>query len=512
MLSSPRMARSVAACALIVAIATALMLARNHGHFFYPLDDPYIHLRVAQQIARGGYGINAGEFSSPSSSVLWPFLLAPFAWLPLSAFVLVPFVLDIGLVLGETALIYAILERALSVPGEPRARPVSLTIVIIVCCNVVGVALTGLEHSLQGLLTLLIVRGLLILARDDQPKPQVDRWLLVAIALLPLVRFEGALISLSAVAFAWSRGRPITLVPLALGGLGVVAFGAWLMRHGLPPLPSSVLVKIATRLPRSFVEHSVPVVIVVCLLPTLRPAWRLRAAPRRALPFVLPVATVIVYATQMIFVAWYGRYEVFLFLYVLGLLPALFPDACRVLLARGPLPALRSRRALLYGGGILATIYTLPLVGFPIASHDIMLQPAEVARFTRQLWRRPVAIDDLGLASLGADAYVLDLLGLGSDTARRALTSPAAAPQLVALAQREHVDLAAIYAFPNALTTGQGWLHVADLTVDTTNFVLPVPTVQIWTRDAATAAEARARLREYARALPPEVRLTLANR
>jgi hypothetical protein len=501
-------ARSVAACALIVAVATALMLARNHGHFFYPLDDPYIHLRVAQRIARGGYGINAGEFSSPSSSVLWPFVLAPFAWLPLSLFVLVPFVLDVGLVLGETALIYAILARVLTAPGEARVRPVMLTIVIIVACNVIGVALTGLEHSLQGLLTLLIVRGLVILTREDR----LDRWLLVGIALLPLVRFEGALISLSAVAFAWSRGRPITIVPLALGGLGVVAFGAWLMSHGLPPLPSSVLVKIATRVPRSFVEHSVPAIIVVCLLPTLRPAWRLRAEPRRALPYLLPVATVIVYATQMIFVAWYGRYEVFLFLYVLGLLLALFPDACRALLTRGPLHALRSRRALLYGGGILATIYTLPLVGFPIASHDIMLQPAEVARFTRQLWRRPVAIDDLGLASLGADAYVLDLLGLGSDTARRALSSPAAGPQLVALAKRQHVDLAAIYAFPNALTTEQGWLHIADLTVDTTNFVLPVPTVQIWTRDAATAAEAHALLRQFARALPAEVRLTVANR
>lgn len=504
------MARTVAACALIVAIATALMLAQNHGHFFYPLDDPYIHLRVAQRIAHGGYGINAGEFSSPSSSVVWPFLLAPFAWLPLGAFVLVPFVLNVGLLLGETALVYAILVRALAAPGEPRPRPVTLTIVIIVCLNVVGVALTGLEHSLQGLLTLLIARGLIILAREDR----LDRWLLVAIALLPLVRFEGALISLAAVAFAWSRGRPMAIVPLALGGLGVVAFGAWLMSHGLPPLPSSVLVKIATRVPRSFVEHSVPVVIVVCLLPTLRPAWRLRAEPRRALPYLLPVATVVIYATQMIFVAWYGRYEVFLFLFLLGLLLALFPDEARALLGRGPLHALRSSRALLYGGGILATIYTLPLVGFPIASHDIQLQPAEVARFVRQFWRRPVAIDNLGLASLGRDDYddyVLDLLGLGSDTARRALTTPTTAgPELVALAKQHHVDLAAIYAFPNALTTNQGWLHVGDLTVDTVNFVLPVATVQLWTRDAATAADARARLVDFARALPPGVKLTLA--
>ena len=62
------MARSVAACALIIAVTTAVMLARNHGSFFFPLDDPYIHLRVAQRIAHGGYGINAGEFSSPEGA------------------------------------------------------------------------------------------------------------------------------------------------------------------------------------------------------------------------------------------------------------------------------------------------------------------------------------------------------------------------------------------------------------------------------------------------------------
>src|SRR6478672_7980636 len=40
------------------------------------IDDPYIHLAVAENILTGGYGINASEHSSPSSSIIYPFLLA----------------------------------------------------------------------------------------------------------------------------------------------------------------------------------------------------------------------------------------------------------------------------------------------------------------------------------------------------------------------------------------------------------------------------------------------------
>jgi hypothetical protein len=43
--------------------------------FIYGLDDPYIHLALSERITRGEYGINPGEIASPSSSVIYPFLL-----------------------------------------------------------------------------------------------------------------------------------------------------------------------------------------------------------------------------------------------------------------------------------------------------------------------------------------------------------------------------------------------------------------------------------------------------
>src|SRR5262249_14612423 len=84
------------ACLVVLPSAALLFLILLHdgGHFTYTLDDPYIHLALARNIAFGGYGINPGEPAAPSSSILWPFLLAPFARLP-AIFELAPLLLNL---------------------------------------------------------------------------------------------------------------------------------------------------------------------------------------------------------------------------------------------------------------------------------------------------------------------------------------------------------------------------------------------------------------------------------
>jgi len=69
-----------AVLALIIAAIAAAIIVVSDGHVLYGLDDPYISLSLARHIAHGEYGINAGETASPSSSVLYPLLLAAFAW------------------------------------------------------------------------------------------------------------------------------------------------------------------------------------------------------------------------------------------------------------------------------------------------------------------------------------------------------------------------------------------------------------------------------------------------
>ncbi|MFL5332707.1 MAG: hypothetical protein ACJ8H8_05915, partial [Geminicoccaceae bacterium] len=57
-------------------VALAAVLAGNGGVFAYPLSGPYIHLALAEQILHGHYGLNPGEPASPSSTILYPLLLA----------------------------------------------------------------------------------------------------------------------------------------------------------------------------------------------------------------------------------------------------------------------------------------------------------------------------------------------------------------------------------------------------------------------------------------------------
>src|SRR5882672_6661262 len=81
---------------LLAALPAVVLVVQVHFTcgVVYSLDDPYIHLALARQILHGHYGINPGEFAAPSSSILWPFLLAPFAFTRLSEFL--PLVINLG--------------------------------------------------------------------------------------------------------------------------------------------------------------------------------------------------------------------------------------------------------------------------------------------------------------------------------------------------------------------------------------------------------------------------------
>src|SRR5581483_7242562 len=73
---------------VLVGFELVAIMALNHGMLVYTLDDAYIHLALAERILGGTYGINLHEVAAPASSILWPFLLAPFA--RLAGFTLMP--------------------------------------------------------------------------------------------------------------------------------------------------------------------------------------------------------------------------------------------------------------------------------------------------------------------------------------------------------------------------------------------------------------------------------------
>src|SRR6187402_792835 len=69
-------------------------LRQTGGEFIYPLDDPFIHMQIARNLAfHGTWGINPQEFGSASSSLLYTVILAALFKL-FAANVLIPFIIN----------------------------------------------------------------------------------------------------------------------------------------------------------------------------------------------------------------------------------------------------------------------------------------------------------------------------------------------------------------------------------------------------------------------------------
>ncbi|HEY5118629.1 MAG TPA: hypothetical protein VII90_04170, partial [Anaerolineales bacterium] len=89
------------------AVVYLLILRETGGRFIYNLDDAYIHMAIAKHIVQNGvWGVTPYEFSSSSSSILWPVLLA-------GVFKIfgVREILPLGIALAASAILMAVLYR-----------------------------------------------------------------------------------------------------------------------------------------------------------------------------------------------------------------------------------------------------------------------------------------------------------------------------------------------------------------------------------------------------------------
>ena len=104
----------LAGLAAVLAAEVACALLMTHGHFIYPSDAAYTHLALAQQITQGTYGLYPGEASAPSSTILYPVLLALLR--PLGLGTMLPLVINVASTLATGVI------RFFAGPGMRRPR------------------------------------------------------------------------------------------------------------------------------------------------------------------------------------------------------------------------------------------------------------------------------------------------------------------------------------------------------------------------------------------------------
>lgn len=408
-------------CLIIIEFVSVMAL--NNGLLVYTLDDPYIHLALAENIKNGHYGINIGEFSAPSSSALWPFVLAPF-----SSYSYSPFFLNVGFAIASVIVLAETLSFSIYTANASiryTILPV-ITILFILATNMVGLIFTGMEHSLQLLVALLIAYGLAVEIKEDK----VKWWLLAAIIVAPLIRYECLAISLAAILYLAMRGyfKQITIAVLTLA-VFLGGFSVFLMSLGLDAFPSSVVAKSSVvqsgaaldRFAENFGDSlgkRQGIILSFGVLALLFFVFRGNNIKSKQLGATTIVAVFLHFFAGSY--GWYNRYEIYILAFELIVIVCLFlPLIDKGLIWLNKI-GLNQLYAIAFAVGvtsIIAAPYIYGLYTIPKAANNIYEQQYQMHRFVVDYYKKPVAVNDLGYVSYQNSNYVLDLWGLGSQKA-----------------------------------------------------------------------------------------------
>lgn len=485
----------------LAAVLLFAILTENGGHFVYALDDPYIHLALAENLAHGHYGINPGEFSSPSSSILWPFLLIPFAGSKLHVYLPLIWNLIFG-VMSAGLIGYAVSRWP---PQVDERRSMSMgkqlvtAILLIMVANLASLTLVGMEHVFQVLIAICCAIGVMEVLSGRK----VPSWCIAAAVIGPMVRYENLALTV-AVCFAlaglglWKKAA----VVLGCSLLPLIGFSIFLKSEGLPMLPLSVLIKAGAYKDASFGVKLFTLIlssgyqdfteperwpILVLFFIFLSLTWTEKMRTRK---FVFAGATLLA-ALQLSIgrFGWFYRYEVYALIFLTMLCMWVLGDRPRFLFGYFAM-------GLIFCAGpyIRATERTVQ------ASHDTYGQQYQMHRFITDYYHGDYAVNDLGLVSFERPKgrYVLDLYGLASaEASRQAVKTP---EWLQSMVQRRGIKLAMLY--PEWFQIPLTWTPVAKLCVPKAPVVLGEQCMVFYSTSPDAAADIRKDLERFAPTLP----------
>lgn len=447
----------------VVAYFTIAITRQNGGIFTYALDDAYIHLAIARNLAvHGVWGITPEQFTSSSSSLLWTLLLAGVAkvfgdnpqnalWLNLFSAVLL------------LTVVYAFARRF----GYREITALGAMLVAILVVPVIGLVFIGMEHLLHGALSLWFVYVLLRVMQPERSVRGSVILLFVLSALLVMARFEGAfLIFAASVLLALGRRMGLAVMVAVGGLLPIVVFGVVSVSHAAFFVPSTILLKSNTAagglaglvktlfynplIAMSLSPHLMvllPVCIAYGFLSFRKSGrfWDIRVA----LP-VLFIACALLHL-QFINRNQFHRYDAYLMALAVAVFIPIAMDTWEWLRTRGKSESSAAGLAVLLG----ALLLFLPsfyrgaesTVNLTTAARNIYEQQYQMGRFLKQFYEgERVVANDIGAICYFADIKLLDTVGLGTIEIARAVRAGVATTGFIEnLARQKDARIAVIY-------------------------------------------------------------------
>lgn len=503
---------------VVLSLVSIMTLRVNDGRIVYTLDDPYIHMAIANNlVTHGVFGVTRDAFSSSTSSPLWTLLLAAVYRL-LGTNDWVPGVLAAIFALGA---LYAtnVLARALDVGMYGRFFTL---LCVVFFTPLVAVVSTGMEHAMHVFFVIALFAATVSFVRNPG---RISLGLLCLCSFMATgTRYESMFLLMPlALVLAFLKQWRAGLLMVAAGALPIIAYGVFSYANGSYFLPNSLMLKgnfpqadgiksIAMALGgRSLVVlYDTPHLLAVAVLLSLGATNPHRPQLLRFLALSL-VCSVLIHL-QFASVGWFYRYEAYLVAVSIAIIPALYLPGFRLpeslsLTSHRPLSvfAFIACVGLLLGPLAFRGAESLLLV--TRASNHIYGQQIQMANFLRQEYSAGVrvALNDLGAVSYYADASILDLWGLGTIEVTRAKRRREYDSRMIErLLTDRQVDVVMVYSdwFRGENALPKDLIPVADWTT-TRNYY--GRTVTFFTLSEDQARELTNRLERYESNLPPSI-------
>ena len=504
------------------------VLEHTHGVFAYPLDDSYIHLAVAKNLAEHGvWGVSAHEFASASSSILYPLLLAGIFKIT-GVVTIMPFLVNL-----VVALVFLwVVQRWLVRQGIAPMGQLIVLLVAIFLIPLPGIVIVGMEHTLHLLFFFLFLtsfaEALERTLASPSARPVIPWPVYIYGVLMMAARFESmALLGFACLLLLYHR-RWMAAVGLGfVCFLPVLAFGVVSLSKGGFFLPNAVMLKPSLPhggldeilyyvgqeyFPRFFSSseryNTLGVQRLVLLIPLayflFRRATR-DAVGYRYMLFMLLAATIF----HLAFAAYsfYARYEVYLMGSFVVIVATLFVKYFRIE------PAERNG-APEWVGWILGIFLLAPVVTrawdvfnlVPIGSVWTYDQQCQMGKFVHQYYDWDgVVFNDIGGVSYFSDGKKLDILGLGNNDVAQERREKRNTPALIdSLDKERNMKIAIIYE-PRFKAYTKHWQKVASWDIPYGDPIGFYDSVSFYAVNPHDAPMLMNNLRQYQSSLPKEI-------
>ncbi|MEE8640188.1 MAG: hypothetical protein V3T41_07240 [bacterium] len=510
---------------LAVGCFLIISLKGTDGHLVYALDDAYIHMAMAKNIAlHGVWGVTRYGFSSTSSSPLWLLLLTA-CYYAFGVNGATPFVLNVVFATAVCTAAFVVLKKS----GVGKIRLLVCLFAITFLTPLPTLIFGGMEHAMHAFLAVAFLYASTSALAKSTPAGKDYAAVIGLSPLMTLARYEGIfLVAVVAALLLFKKKLPAAFLVLAAGALPLIVLGFISTSQGWYFLPNSIMLKIDRSGPYEFgykmllnlyglgkitgASH-----IMMLILGSLA-AFALAVKKYRCVwhPAVIMPAIFVPAAflhMQYCRTGHFYRYEAYLVTLGLVTLGAALPAAAlktvRAQLKRASLAYYSAVALLLAFGALpLCTRAGVAFLYTPRATVNIYEQQYQMGLFLKEFYTgEVVAANDVGAINYLADIECLDLFGLATmEVAEAKIHDCFDTREIATIAEARGADIAVVYKDWYASSGGlpPEWPFIGSWRI-TRNFVCASPEVQFYAVAAEEQFELLHNLVDFSERLPETV-------